>query len=314
MPNSKAQSTGSSSACRKLLGVAIPAYKRETMLARLLDSIVEGIPVVVSDNGGHLSQKFKDRYPLVQFVVAEEVAALENWNRVVNAMEAEWIVMPGDDDIYYPDSFTKIISAIRCESDSDILFFGHNIIDEEDRIKTTWRPTSRRFTAPHGFDAVRNGTEARPPGIVFKADLFHRLDGFSTDFKVTAGDNHFYQRATLVGNVTCVDEVVAGYRVWEHGSTNMTIATNDWLREVDLWCSRVRIFAKEHGNYHYPRSLQDEIYLANLLVGIHVLKGQSGYWAPWRHFFSSRYPVRASIVHQLELFIYLLKPKRLWRG
>lgn len=295
---------------KPLLGIAIPAYKRESLLGRLLESIHGDLPIVVSDNGGHLSSAFKKRYPHVDFLVGNEVPVLENWNRAATILNTEWIVMPGDDDLYYPDSFAAIVEQLRALPDADIVFFGHHIIDESDRIKTTWRPALSRLEAPRGFDEVRHGTPARPPGIVFKTTLFRRLGGFSEEFKVTAGDNDFYQRATLIGNVAFVDQVVTGYRVWESGSTQQTIATQDWLREIDLWCGRIRRFALQQAGYRYPRSLQDDIYLANLRAGIRVLKQRGGYWAAWRHFFRSRYPFRASTLGQLKLFAHLLLPRR----
>ena len=295
---------------KPLLGIAIPAYKRESLLARLLDSIEAELPIVVSDNGGHLSDAFKTRYPHVRFLTGAEVTVLENWNRAASALDTEWIVMPGDDDLYYPDSFTTIVDGLLEHAGADIAFFGHHIINEEDGIKTTWRPRTQFLVSPQGFEEVRRGTPARPPGIVFKTDLFRRLGGFNTQFKVTAGDNDFYQRATLIGDVACVDEVVTGYRVWEFGSTRQMIATQEWMREIDLWCSRVRQFATDLGSSMYPRSLQDDIYLDNLRAGIRALKERGDYWGAWQHFFRSRYPLRSRALNQLKLIAHLVLPHR----
>lgn len=294
---------------KPLLGIAIPAYKRESLLGRLLDSIHGDTPIVVSDNGGHLSAGFLERYPHVRFLVGEEVPVVGNWNRVASALDTEWIVMPGDDDLYYPGAFDTIVRALHEYPTADIVFFGHHIIDEHDRVKSTWIPARGQYEAPLGFEQVRQGTPARPPGIVFKTDLFRRLGGFSDVFKITAADNDFYQRATLIGNTACVDEVVTGYRVWEFGATRQAIATQEWLREVDLWCARVRRFAAEQSSYPYPRALQDEIYLSNLRAGIGVLRERGGYWAAWGHFVRSRYPFRSAVLQQLKLLAHVLLPR-----
>jgi glycosyltransferase involved in cell wall biosynthesis len=289
-----------------LLTIAIPTYKREALLGRLLDSIRSDAPVIVSDNGGYLSETFKRRHFTVQFISDREVPVAENWNRVASAAASRWILMPGDDDLYYPESFTVIERILREHTSADIVFFGHHVINEIDQIKSTWSPESCHLSAPQGFELVKFGTPARPPGIAFKAELFRRLGGFCTDFRVTATDNHFYQRAVLVGESVFVGDVVTGYRVWESGSTKQSIATQDWMREIDLWCNLVRRFAVEQVGYQYPLSLQDDIYLANLRAGIRVLKERGGYWAAWRHFFRSRYPFRASALGQLKLFVHLL--------
>ena len=292
-----------------LLGIAIPAYKREYLLGRLLDSIKTNYPIVVSDNGGHLPPSFKDRYSRVRFLAGPEVPTLENWNRAARALETQWIIMPGDDDLYYPESFTIIEQTLLSVPTADIVFFGHHIIDEEDNVKSDWIPEQMHLKAPDGFDKVRRGTPARPPGIAFKAELFRRLGGFCEDFKITAGDNDFYQRAALVGESVFVNAVVTGYRVWTFGSTMQAIATQGWLREIDLWCGRMRKLASEH-HYRYPKSLQDAIYLDNLSAGISALKERGGYRAAWRHFLASRYPFRSNPLSQLKLVAKLILPRR----
>ncbi len=293
---------------KALLGIAIPAYKRIELLGRLLNSINADCPIIVSDNGGHLPQSFKEQYASVCFLVGHEVPVLENWNRAASALDTEWIITPGDDDLYYPDSFLLIENALRSAPTADIVFFGHHIIDENDEIKSTWIPTPVHLNAPQGFERIKRGTRARPPGIAFKAKLYRKLGGFSEEFVVTAGDNDFYQRAVLIGESVFVSEPVAGYRVWDFGSTKQTVATKEWMQEVDLWCSRVRLFAKEQADYHYPASLQDTIYLDNLRAGIQTLKEQGLYFAAWRHVIASRYPFRSNPIAQLKLLAHLLLP------
>lgn len=293
---------------KPLIGIAIPAFKREGLLARLLDTIPKNLPIVISDNGGHLTEAFKARYAYVRFECGPEVAMYENWNRAANAMDAEWIVMPGDDDLYFPDSFAFIVQSLRAQPDADIIFFGHHIIDENDQIRSSWQPIPVYLKAPHGFNQIRRGTPARPPGIVFKAELFRRLGGFCEEFKITAGDNDFYQRAALLGNSLFVDKVVTGYRVWEQGATKQTIATAQWLSEVDLWCTRVRRFAAERSPCDYSPSLRDTIYLDNLRAGICVFRERAEYGDAWRHFLRSRYPLRARVLDQFKLILSLVLP------
>lgn len=294
-----------------LLGIAIPSYRRPDMLVRLLDSIQTDFPVAVSDNGGFLSADILARYPRVRFVRGDTVVpVLENWNRAVRGVASEWVVMPGDDDLYYPESFAILEKAIRGNPSADILFFGHHIIDEDDRVTDTWTPAAESLAAPAGFDRVRLGVPARPPGIVFRRSVYDRLGGFSEEFKVTAGDNDFYQRVALVGRSVFVPDVACGYRVWSSGSTSQTIASKAWLDEIDLWCSRVQRFAAGNSTYAYPRSLRDEIYLANLRSGIGVLKSRGGWLAAWRHVASARYPYRAGALSQFKLLAQLLLPAR----
>jgi len=294
-----------------LLGIAIPSYKRPEMLARLLDSIDTHFPVSVSDNGAHLDAAFTARYPHVRFIQETPVIPVtQNWNRAARSVASEWIVMPGDDDLYYPGSFELIERAIRSNPSADILFFGHHIIDEHDRIAETWTPAAEALAAPAGFDRVRLGVPARPPGIVFRRAVFDRLGGFCESFQVTASDNDFYQRAALVGGAVFVPNVASGYRVWSSGSTSQTIASKAWLDEIDMWCRRVQEFAALNSTYAYPDSLRDEIYLANLRSGIRALKARGGHLAAWRHVGAARYPYRARVFSQFKLLVQLILPAR----
>jgi len=290
------------------LGIAIPAYKREGLLGRLLDSIRADIPIVVSDNGGHLSDAFKAHYPAVRFLVAPEVAVLKNWNRAASMLDTKWVVMPGDDDLYYPDSFALMIEQLHAHPTADIVFFGHHIIDEYDQVLDTWHPEAGLLLAPQGFDRIRLGASERPPSIAFRKQLFDRLGGFNEQFTVTAGDNHFYQCASLIGTVLFCPEVVSGYRVWPAGSTQQTISTPKWLREIDLWCDGVSKFALANTDYLYTDALRDEIYIANLRAGIGALKSGGQYFDAWRHLLSNRYPYRASLFSQAKLLAHLLLP------
>lgn len=295
---------------RPFLGVAIPAYKREGLLGRLLDSIHAVLPIVVSDNGGHLSDAFKVRYPEVRFLVGPEVTVLKNWNRAASALDTEWIVMPGDDDLYYPDSFAIMAERLRAHPMADIAYFGHHIINEQDTVTSSWQPAAALLTAPAGFEQIRLGAPARPPSIAFRSALFQRLGGFNETFAVTAGDNHFYQRASLIGHTLFAPDIVSGYRVWNAGSTMSTIATSAWMREIDFWCRNVQEFAEHQSSYHYKDSLRDEIYTANLRAGIGALKSRGQHLGAWRHLLANRYPYRASPLSQAKLLAHLLLPRR----
>ena len=291
-----------------LLGISIPAFKRINMLGRLLQSIHTDSPIIVSDNGCHLPADFKDMYSSVQFLGGLEVPVLRNWNRAAVSQTTEWIIMPGDDDLYYPKSFEIIESTLAANPLADIVFFGHHIIDEHDQVMETWRPDPTFLRAPYGFEAIKLGVLARPCSIAFRRSVYQRLGGFNECFSVTAGDNDFYQRASLVGNLLCVPEIVSGYRVWNTGSTRLTIATSEWLEEIDLWCNSIKQFSSLNSDYLYPKSLQDEIYMANLRAGIGLLKERGEYVAAWRHAFSNRYPYKASLKSHAKLLAHLLVP------
>lgn len=295
-----------------LLGIAIPSYNRPDLLARLLDSIDASLPISVSDNGAFLDEAFHARYPQVRFITQQAVVTMwQNWNRAARAVEAEWIVLPGDDDLYNRGAFDTIEHALRLHPTADIVFFGHDLIDEHDRVIETWQPEAAVLAAPNGFERVRLGVPARPPGIVVRKAVFDRLGGFCEDFHGTASDNDFYQRVAMLGTSVFVPDVVCAYRVWTSAGTTLTIATRSWLDDIDLWTRRMQEFAARQGGCAYPPGLRDDVYMANLRAGIHALKKRAGgYAAAWRHVAAARYPLRAHPLSHLKLLVQLLLPVR----
>ncbi len=290
--------------------IAIPTYKRANELQKLLDSLDVKCTVYVSDNGGYLPENFPRRNPNISIKkTTPEVPIFSNWNAAACMVKEEWLTIPADDDLYYPESFQIINRYISTYPEMDVIIFGHNVIDVEGKTISSWIPRElAAFNAPEGFRIFQYGVEARMPSVFVKTKLFHELGGFEEGFKLTAGDSDFVQRALLAGNVLFVPEVVSGYRVWEGGLTSSRMATNQWMNEIDSWCKRIATFCKERSIDLYSKKNHDEIYALNLLGGVMNLKKKRAYLAAWSHFWSCRYPVHASLLTQLRLFYILIKP------
>ena len=288
------------------LSICIPTYKREDMLRELLSMIPKTVHVFVSDNGGSLSSSFIDEHNGV-FVkkTLPEVAMFSNWNIAAFMAQDEWFILPSDDDIYYPNSFEIIKNNIEIYGDNvDMLIFGHHTVDGEGEVLSSWNPKQELCVAPSGFERFKFGVDARMPSIVIRTSLFKKLGGFCEEFKLTASDSDFIQRASLVGNIQFIPEVVAGYRVWDGGATHNTIVSVAWMREIDLWCNRIQAFCDERGLVDiYSDALKDEIYIRNLTVGIRLLKPIAAY----RYLKECRFSHNATLKSKLRLLYNLLK-------
>lgn len=290
------------------LGIAIPTYKREELLGRLLNSIPDGPSIIVCDNGGHLSGSFKKKYTKVRFIVETEASSARNWNRAASALDTEWIVMPGDDDLYYKNSFCDVAEELQRYPTSMIALFGHYTIDYQDNIISKWQPSNSIAEAPFGFDKIKYGVEARPPSIFFRSELYKQLGGFNENFNVTAADCHFYQRASLIGATLYSNKIVSGYRVWDSSATNLMITSHDWMVDIDYWTRDIQKFAQKHTKYNYKDALRDEVFLRNMLSGIVAFKLRNRYTDAWRHLLEHRYPYRASLATQIKLLAHLMLP------
>lgn len=261
----------------KNINVCIPTYNRENMLARMLKSIDESISIVVSDNGGFVTKKMAGHYPNVLFKPSLQVLEMfTNWNEAILLSDAEYVVIPSDDDLYLENSFDAIISEINKSLDIDVLIFGHHVIDENDVIMSTWKPDRYEcFEAPQGFKVFEYGVEARMLSIVFKRSFLDKIGLFDENFKLTAADSDLIQRALLLGNVKFIPTVISCYRIWNGGATARTLASKQWLDDIKYWTNKVSALAETQyskQNMKFDsKTYSDEILAKNILAGAHIL-------------------------------------------
>lgn len=261
------------------IAVAIPTYRRPELLLKLTRSLPAHVPISVSDNGGSL---FGLEVPFgsnVSIHHADQLLPIfVNWNRAVSLVpgDATHILIPSDDDLYLPTAFKTINQAIEKYPSADIIVFGCDFVDEHGNIRPGWMPEKEELCAPgDGFLKFESGVNARMPGVLFRADFFHRIGGFDERFELTASDSEMIQRAALLGITAFVPTVIGQYRVWSGSLTHARQATDQWLSEVELWTNKIAELLRAG---HKPPSRQvnierfrDEIYARNLLAGLNNL-------------------------------------------
>lgn len=299
-----------------IIGISIPTYKRENVLLELLKSIPPGFKISVSDNGSTISDKTIAEYKSIDFVKKENVVSMfENWNLAINNMsECDYIMIPSDDDLYYEDSYSKINDAIKEYPDSDIYIFGNNVIDENQNVLSSYLPSRKKvFNAPLGFLEFKYGVDARMPSIVFNKKFLDRIGYFDERFKFTAADSELIQRALLLGKSVFIPSIVSGYRVWAGGLTHQTIATENWMNEIDMWSSKIGSLAKsklDEANINFnQKKYEDTLQAENLLVGLVMLFRRKKYEECIEHYNRCRYPKNAKLILQFKINIIVLFAK-----
>ena len=256
-----------------LIGVAVPTYNRPDYLKILLQSIPACVPVVVSENGLHLTPEFKAEFPAVQFCVTDQILEpLQNWNTAVRKQSTRWVAIPGDDDVYDFGAFEVVRRHIDQNPTAEMIVCGHRVIDQHGNQSSGWASDAGFFPRPGGFQIFKYGVDARMPSIFFKKSLFERLNGFDERFLITAGDSDFLQRATLIGDCYFAPDLISRYRVWKGGTTSQKIATLGWMQDIELWCNSVERFDKIQGTGLYSQKIRDEIWLRNLIAGLSAIK------------------------------------------
>ncbi len=292
------------------LSVCIPTYNRPVELGNLLDSIPADIPVYVSDNGGTLTDEFRQKYAHVSIprTSSQTVPIFANWNRAARMSMAEWLLVPSDDDIYFPGAFETIAAVIEANPMADVFIFGHHVVGEDYEVLETWQPRAQAFHAPAGFELFKGGVAARMPSVAIRRTAMERLGFFDEKFTLTASDSDLVQRALLTCDAVFVPTVVSGYRVWQRGLTRLTLATPRWMAEIDHWGAKIEAMLRGIPMYaSQARRVHDELYAANLLEGMRLLRRQRKFAESRAHFRECRFPwfarwnTRARLLRELAL-------------
>lgn len=293
------------------VGVAIPTYNREGYLRKLLSTIPDNIDVAISDNGNYCSPEFRQEFPNRKFIGSDTVVdVIKNWNNAVTNLDTEWVCVASDDDIFYPNAFTRFESCLKAYPDAEIIIFGHNNIDEDDLIINSWSTDSLIVSdAPGGYNVFRYGVEARVIGVFFKKELYNRIGKFDETYKVTASDSDFIQLALLKGKSVIVPEITVGYRVWRKSMTGQLIATKNWMDEVILWQDKIAIELKRlNFTSSEIKKNTSEVIARNLLSGLASLSRQKKNLKEAIQFLSQfKFPYHATLRTQTQIIKCLLR-------
>lgn len=283
------------------------------MLVKLLATIPDTYQVYVSDNGGFTEvDTLEARHNTVIEKTDAVIPMFANWNRAMYGPQTDYIVIPSDDDLYLENAFAIIEGEIRKNPEADLFVFGHNNIDENNNILSSWTPLKyQTYDAPYGFDVFRLGVDARMPSIVFKKSLLDRIGYFDEHFLMTAADSDLIQRSLLLGKSVFVPRLVSCYRVWNKGFTAQTNTSDNWLNEVGRWTEKIAALAETEllkvGTAFNKQQFVDEIYARNLMSGAaNKIKFEGGLSAR-RYVFSHSFPHKATLLTKLKLLKLIIK-------
>ena len=301
----------------KKITIAIPTYKRENLLRKLVDSISSNISLSISDNGGSLSESFIKTYKNATIVKQEHVLDIfANWNAAITSINfCDYIAIPSDDDLYSLDSFDVIQDAINNHDNIDIFIFGNNFINENDEVIRHYCPKKYEILeAPYGLSHFLYGVNVRMPSVFFKKSFLDKIGYFDEkSFTLTAADSELVQRALLLGKVAFVPKIVASYRVWSGSLTDQRIATKHWMNEIDIWTDKIVKLADSTIGTQQKlfnwQQYKDEVYAQNLLAGLGNLYKSKQYNKILSYYHEMRYPKHAQLKTKLRIFKVLLSSK-----
>lgn len=287
----------------------IPTYNRADYVRVLLDSLPSGATVHLRDNGSFLSGvdfNFKGRLHLEQD--SSVVDMFENWSKVAQLGGGEWFFLTSDDDLYYANLQAELDSVLANSPNVGMIIFGHNIIDSEGRVLSTWTPSSLGLKqGKEAFDSFAYGVEARMPSILINRECYNQSGGLSTEFKISAADSELVQRLLVQYPVLFMPAVVSGYRVWPGAATHDKIVGEEWRLDVELWVrklERVLIAQPWAKNLLWRRHVQHDIRLQNINAALTKLPG---FAAKLRYLSTTSYPILSRPSSHLTCALLLIK-------
>lgn len=289
----------------------IPTYNRNDYLIKILNTLPSNANVIVSDNGGAVTQKIISSYENFIFIKpSKKLEMYENWNLCVNNVKTKWFVIPSDDDLYYNKELYRFWDAIVEFKDCGTIIFGHNVIDEKDAVVSSWKPeTLIKFNGPFGFDVFKYGVKARLPSIIFNTELAKSHGLFKEEYGYTAADSLLIQKCLLSSDSVFIPHIVSAYRIWPNNFTTKLISTVGWLERIDKWQNEIGPiallkFKKSQIKFDVAKT-KDEVYAQNLIGGL-INLGSQGLTTRYTFFKSVRYPFKASLITQLKVIKSLI--------
>lgn len=289
----------------------IPTFNRNDYLIKILDTLPSNANVIVSDNGGAVTQEIINAYKNFIFVKPSlKLEMYENWNFCINYVKTKWFIIPSDDDLYYKEELYRLWQAVCEYHNCGIIIFGHNVIDENDNVLSEWKPERlMQFNEPFGYDIFKYGVDARLPSIVFNTEIAKNNSLFKETYTYTAADSLLIQKCLLTSNSVFVPYIISAYRVWPANFTSKLISTPGWLERVDQWQDEVLPIAAS--KYRQAKvkfnssKVKDEVYAKNLIAGLRNLVGTK-LKVKYGFFKSVRYPFNASFKAQINIIKCLI--------
>jgi len=214
-----------------------PVFNQAQFVAETIDSVVgQAGPrlhyIVVDDGSTDASWRVIGGYSgQVEVVQQPNRGQAATLNAAWEGAKTPYLSYLSGDDLLYPGAIAACVEVLDANPETVAAFPDCELID------TAGRVLRRGVCRP--FDLVDATVRHRcfiGPGAVFRADAFRAAGGWQADLRFQP-DREFWLRLALIGPISFVPRVLAGYRVHK-GALSRSVAPTAADRERRLILER----------------------------------------------------------------------------
>jgi glycosyltransferase involved in cell wall biosynthesis len=227
---------------RPFWSVMIPTYNRTSFLKKTIRSVLDQDPgseqmqIEVIDN-------FSDDFNIPEFVKEvgngrvscyrqpKKVDFQENWTTCIRRSRGRWVHILHDDDIVQPSFYSEYQKFIEMHPEVDLVFSQAKIINENDEMVRTYKPSIPDFPEGVLSDAFRLlllDNFIYSTSAVVSRKTYEKIGGFDPNLMHTV-DWDTWLRISLNGTLGYVNQPLLAYRVHRGSGSNTQNNSTDLI-------------------------------------------------------------------------------------
>ena len=221
-----------------IVTIAIPTFNRINTLKEALESALAqdyaDYEIIVVDNNPErdddterFMMKYSNHPKCSYYKNTKNTGLFGNWNRCFLLSRTQWVTLLHDDDYYYPEYLSTLLSCLKNHPDIDALSCKYNYWKEYEKNTPINVIDREEIPEPKDLSTVSKGAflfshPIGPIGLIFKKSLFLELGGFNEKYYPIA-DYVFNWRYYRKYKFLRLNVVLANYRMGRNLSSKAEV-------------------------------------------------------------------------------------------
>lgn len=203
-----------------LVTIVTSTYNNERYLRRTIESVLaQDYPnieyIVINDgspdNTEEILKSYGNRF---YWETQKNMGEVPTLNRAISMGKGELVGKLSSDDYLYPHCVGESVKQFMCAPESVVVYSDFDIVDVNDNL-------IQNIVKPGVSDvqAVRDHLCLPGTGALFRKELFEKLGGYDTRFRILF-DMYFWWQASLHGKLTHLSATLSAFRDHQGSQSN----------------------------------------------------------------------------------------------